>query len=85
MTDELAEPILEHLVAAWRSLPVRQQKVLWHFAVLGEPEDDVAHRLGEPVAAVPALLERARLELGVRYREVVHLAAVAADLAPVER
>lgn len=75
--DELAEPTLEHLVDAWRSLPARQQAVLWHYAVLGEPVDEVAHRLGEPVAVVPVLLERARLELGVRYREAVHLAAPA--------
>lgn len=75
--DELAEPTLEHLVDAWRSLPARQQTVLWHYAVLGEPVDEVARRLGEPVTVVPGLLERARLELGVRYREAVHLAAPA--------
>ena len=77
MTDELAEPNLEHLVDAWRSLPARQQTVLWHYAVLGEPEDHVAQRVREPVAALPALLDRARLELGVRYREAVHRASVA--------
>jgi DNA-directed RNA polymerase specialized sigma24 family protein len=83
VNDELAEPVLDHLIAAWRSLPVREQRVLWHFAVLGEPEDQVAERVGEVVTAVPALLERARLELGVRYREVVHEAAV--SLASAER
>ena len=75
--DELAEPTLEHLVDAWRSLPAQQQAVLWHYAVLGEPVEEVALRLGEPVTVVPVLLERARLELGVRYREAVHLAAPA--------
>lgn len=72
MTDELSEPALEHLVAAWTSLPARQQLVLWHYAVLGEPEEAVAHRAGVAITALPKLLERARLELGVRYREVVH-------------
>lgn len=85
MTDHEAEPRVDHLVDAWRSLPARQQTVLWHYAVLGESEDDVAQRVGEPVSSLPLLLERARLELGVRYREVEHLASVAADLASVER
>lgn len=75
MTDELAEPSLEHLVEAWRSMPAREQALLWRYSVLGEPDDVVAERLGVPVTALPALFERARLELGVRYREVVHLAS----------
>lgn len=85
MTDREAEPRVDHLIDAWRSLPLRQQTVLWHYAVLGEPEEVVAQRVGEPVTALPSLLERARLELGVRYREAVHLASVAADLASLER
>ncbi len=75
MTDELAEPSLEHLVEAWRSMPAREQALLWRYSVLGEPDDVVADRLGVAVSALPALFERARLELGVRYREVVHRAA----------
>jgi hypothetical protein len=62
VNDELAEPRLEHLVAAWRSLPPREQRVLWHFAVLGEPEDQVAERVGEVVTAHQAASSLATAE-----------------------
>mgnify|MGYP001000080545 CR=1 FL=1 len=35
--DELAAPCREHLNEAWESLPLREQRVLWHVGVLGVP------------------------------------------------
>lgn len=70
--DELAEPNLEHLTEAWASLPTREQRVLWHHGILGVPAVTIAEAIGVPEAAVPKMLEGARMELTVRYREIIH-------------
>ncbi|MEZ5178223.1 MAG: hypothetical protein R2746_08055 [Acidimicrobiales bacterium] len=85
MADDLAEPVLEHLVEAWRTLPPRQKLLLWHHTVLGETDDQLARRLGVAATALPVLLERARLELGVRYREVAHRAAAPGGRSRADR
>jgi len=75
--DELAAPCREHLNEAWESLPLREQRVLWHVGVLGVPAGEVAESLGLGIGSVGKILEGARMELGVRYREIVHREASA--------
>jgi len=70
--DDLAAPYLDHLNEAWESLPQREQRVLWHVGVLGVPAGEVAEAVGIPAGTVGKILEGARMELGVRYREIVH-------------
>jgi RNA polymerase sigma factor (sigma-70 family) len=55
------------ILSAYKSLPDRQQAVLWHTAVEGRPPRDLAPVLGVSANAVSALASRAREQLREAY------------------
>ncbi len=71
-SDQAEDKTYQDLQQAWAGMSRRQQRLLWHWAVLGEPAVEVAERVGLPADSIGVQVERARLELGVRMREVSH-------------
>ncbi|GAA4081775.1 sigma-70 family RNA polymerase sigma factor [Nocardioides kongjuensis] len=67
--DDLAEQYAERstVAEAFRSMPSRWQEVLWASAVMGEPVEEIADRLGLKPNAVHALQFRAREGLRLAY------------------
>lgn len=71
-TEPVEDKTYQDLQQAWAGMSRRQQRLLWHWTVLGEPAAEVAERVGIPADSIAIQVERARLELGVRMREVQH-------------
>ncbi len=71
-SEEHGERDLADLRRAFEGLSARHRQVLWRWAVLGESDRAVAAGTGVPEAAVGREVDRARVELGVRLRELRH-------------